>query len=823
MRLTMKNTPIGARIALALALPILGLLLFSSFTVIEKRQTVNEMQKLQGLADLGPVISAVVHELQKERGTSAVYIGSKGKKFAEQLPVQRKDTDGKHAILQEAWKRFEPTDFSEALVQKVTAAKNALGQLENRRAKVSKFELSVPQMAGYYTPTIAKLLSIIEEMAVLSSDARVANAITAYTSFLQGKERAGIERAMGGAGFGAGKFAPVIYKKLIELIAQQNTFFGTFRIYGTEEQKTYFKTTAVGPDVEEVDHMRKIAIESIETKDVKGIEGPYWFRTITKKVDLLKKVEDKIAGDLRDLTVSIQSDAQGTFLFASIATALLLIVTAAIVYLIVRGITGPIGEMTRAMTDLAEGNKSTEIAGTDRGDEIGSMANAVRVFKDSMIRADGLAEEQKLEQRSKEERQARVDQYISEFELTIMTAMEGLKNADSVMRVTGEEMTDGANANNAQATTVAAAAEQASINVQTVASATEELSSSLQEVARQVTESAVISADAVSETEKTMENVKQLEASVSKIGEVVSLITDIAEQTNLLALNATIEAARAGDAGKGFAVVASEVKNLANQTAKATDEISSQIHEVQQSTSRSVNAIRGITEVINRVSEVSSSISAAIEEQTAATQEIASNVEQAASGTGEVSSAIDKVRDAAAKSLELAENIQESSDGLSEQTESLNENVTRFLSKVRSADQSQTENLIVWDESLSVGNGMIDGEHQKLIGIVNELYTAVLTGGGGNKIAASYQEMLQYTDYHFSHEEELMAEIAYRDAEAHTRQHRKFTERLDELYQSYRSGEDPEGKALLNLLGSWWSTHITTSDIKLAAELQLAA
>jgi len=812
----MKNTRIGVRFVMALALPVVGMLTFSGLTVFENYQAKTEMGKVYELAQVAPVISAVVHELQKERGMSAGFIASKGVAFVDDLPEQRGLTDQKQAVLTRTLKTFDATSFSTGLHIKIKMAQNALSGLKDTRSNISDLKISVPQMAGYYTPTIAKLLYIVEEMTLLSTNVTVTNAITAYTAFLQGKERAGIERAMGAGGFGAGKFAPGIYRKFLQLIAMQNTYLGRFDIYATDQQKSFFKSMVTGPAVEEVDRMRKIAIESPVTGTTENITAPYWFKTITKKIELLKVVEDKIASDLQSTAAEIESSDLTVFVTQSIITLIFLVITITMVYFIVAGVAGPLKAMTARMKALADGEKSSEIPGVERGDEIGSMAVAVQVFRDNMIRADQLEEEQRHARKSREQRQNRIDGYISDFELTMMTVMEGMENADAVMKKTADEMNTGANETMAQASTVSAAAEEASVNVQTVASATEELSASICEIAQQVSHSTEITAQAVTSTNSTMAEIQELEGLVAKIGDVVQLISDIAEQTNLLALNATIEAARAGESGKGFAVVASEVKNLANQTAKATEEISKQISDVQQSTTTSVASIKGIANIIKNINDAADSISTAVKEQDAVTREIATNVEQASSGTVEVSSSIVHVSNSASRSLQLAANIGESSEGLSEQTVALNTNVERFLSNVRSADGGDPEELIVWSKDIEVGHDSIDGEHKKLIAIINNLYSAVRSGAGSSAINEAYGEMIAYTNTHFSNEERVMENASYPDIENHKSQHRKFVERLELVYDELKSGSDPSGKSLLNLLGSWWTTHIKTSDQKLA-------
>ncbi|MBE9552216.1 MAG: HAMP domain-containing protein [Proteobacteria bacterium] len=355
------------------------------------------------------------------------------------------------------------------------------------------------------------------------------------------------------------------------------------------------------------------------------------------------------------------------------------------ILLVRAAITGPLGQMTTAMRDLAGGDETIAVPATERGDEIGEMARAVLVFKENMIRNREMTEEQEAERSVKEKRAERLGELFKVFDQDIGGVVEVMGSATTELESTAQSMSSMAEQSSSQASNVATASNQASANVQTVATAAEELSASVAEISRQVNQSARIAGDAVEQARSTNATVQGLAEAASRIGEVVTLINDIAGQTNLLALNATIEAARAGEAGKGFAVVAQEVKNLANQTAKATEDISTQVLAVQNETNGAVSAIEGIQSIIGEISDIATTIASAVEEQGVSTQEIARNVQQAAQGTQEVNANIGGVTEAAQAAGAAATQVLSSSNELSRQGETLRGKVNRFLDDVRAA------------------------------------------------------------------------------------------------------------------------------------------
>ncbi|RED37756.1 methyl-accepting chemotaxis protein [Rhodopseudomonas thermotolerans] len=418
---------------------------------------------------------------------------------------------------------------------------------------------------------------------------------------------------------------------------------------------------------------------------------------IDATITAMTKVAQSLAGDAAAIkqsgvaeqkqighqTTALIGETQNQILFITLGAMALGFLLA---WLIGRAVSKPIVAMSGVMKELAAGNTDVEIVGSGRLDEIGLMACTVEVFRNNALECDRLkTEQEEAERRVAAEHKAEMQRLADHFEGAVGEIIDTVTSASTELEASAGTLTTTAERSQELACSVAAASEQASSNVQSVASATEEMASSITEISRQVQEAARIANEAVDQARKTNDRIGTLAQAANRIGDVVDLINTIAGQTNLLALNATIEAARAGDAGRGFAVVAQEVKALAEQTGKATGEISAQISSMQSATQESVGAIREIGGTIERMSEIASTIASAVEEQGAATQEISRNVQQAARGTHDVSSNIADVQRGATETGSASSQVLSAAQSLSRDSTRLKDEVDRFMETVRAA------------------------------------------------------------------------------------------------------------------------------------------
>jgi methyl-accepting chemotaxis protein len=417
-----------------------------------------------------------------------------------------------------------------------------------------------------------------------------------------------------------------------------------------------------------------------------GIAMEKWTPFTIAKLALVVNAAESALDTAKDYAATQRSAAIQSLAVQCGLLVIAIIFGGAMMLTVSRRVTKPLAMIQSVMMRLAKGDLTAEVSFAGRKDEIGALAQTTDVFRSSMTEAARLRGEQdEAERRANSQRKAEMQQLANEFEKAVGGIVATVSSAASELESAAGQLTQTADTTQQLSGMVASASEEASANVQSVASAAEEMSASVSEISRQVHESSKIADEAVAQARKTDARILELSNSAGRIGDVVKLITEIAAQTNLLALNATIEAARAGEAGKGFAIVAQEVKALANQTAKATDEIGTQISAMQTATQDSVTAIKEIGVTIGRISEIAGAIAAAVEEQGAATQEISRNVQEAARGTTEVANNIANVNRGASETGSASSQVLHSARSLSSESAQLRTQVQGFVDTVRAA------------------------------------------------------------------------------------------------------------------------------------------
>ncbi|ABE40333.1 methyl-accepting chemotaxis sensory transducer [Rhodopseudomonas palustris BisB5] len=430
-----------------------------------------------------------------------------------------------------------------------------------------------------------------------------------------------------------------------------------------------------------------LSAASVKAEALKTEQSAQALTIATQSAQLMREAVDVAGKAAHEANASAALElSQANRISFIAAAAVMLALIGSVIFSFV-GVSRPLTRLNGALGRIAAGQLNTEIPGANRGDEVGDIAKTVVVIsRNAEQKAREEAETQsRMEHAAAQRRKADMMQLADSFEAAVGDIVETVSSASTELEASATKLTSTAERSQELTTMVAAASEEATTNVQSVASATEELSSSVNEISRQVQSSARMANDAVDQARATNDRVSELSKAAARIGDVVELINTIAGQTNLLALNATIEAARAGEAGRGFAVVASEVKALAEQTAKATGDISQQISSIQTATQESVGSIRDISGTIEKLSEIASTIASAVEEQGAATQEISRNVQQAAIGTQQVSSNINDVQRGANETGSASTQVLSAAKSLSSDSRRLKLEVGKFLSTVRAA------------------------------------------------------------------------------------------------------------------------------------------
>ena len=651
----LKNLKIGTKLLLLLLLPLIGLLVFAVRDVSEKVISLHDMKRTKALTALTVSTSGLIHELQKERGLTAGFIASKGEKFRAELAKQREETDGARKKLES----FTTENATSMEVVKATldGARSTISRLSDVRSSADALKLEGKESFNFYSGTIGGYLDVIGAVSRSAANASLATKATALLAFASAKEYAGRERATLNAVFTADKFDEENYQRFLKILASQDSYLSMFGKYASKEEQGKVLELNDSPSARKVADLRSTAL-------AKGMAGGFgiapeeWFAAITEKINSMREVESGIALSISTAAAGFEADARNKMLLSSGLTALLLLVSLLMGWLVAINIVKPLKSLVSMIGNIADGEGDlTARLETNRQDEIGEVCARFNLFVEK----------------------------IHAIVLQVANSVGEVSGAAEHLRGTAEQIATAAEEVASQSTAVATASEEMSATSTDISRNCTIAADVSNEASRTAAEGAEIVRSTIHGMQQIAERVTLASQSVAglgarsdQIGVIVGTIQDIADQTNLLALNAAIEAARAGEQGRGFAVVADEVRALAERTTKATREISEMITAIQTETGSAVTTMesgvavmeagmkhsqqsgQSLEQILSAISEVTAQvhqIATAAEEQTATTGEISNNIHQITQVVHETASGAHETANSASRLTAMADNL----------------------------------------------------------------------------------------------------------------------------------------------------------------------
>jgi methyl-accepting chemotaxis protein len=665
--------------------PLVALVVFGATIVVGSLRSYRDIEAVNKLEDLVTAASSLtVGALNIESTKTHPFVASGSDSARAEMMAARQGADDAIRSFKRAAAASNLSD-AQALAC-ISEIERRLEGLAEFRAKADARTLQRQESGALLQPIAARLADLILRVAMVTNDVQIKNRLLALHAILQLNDGERIEAGRAENALTAGFLDAELYQLLLLGLSKQATFSKEFANFSSAAARERLRAFSAGPHGQAIEAMRPAILAFNQGSRIKDQDVPRLREALAARNTLTADVVQATLTELKDETHALRDETLWETITYTSVTALVFIIVIGMSHLVGRGVRRLLGELTQVMQKIANGQLAVEVTNRDRADEIGAMAQTVEVFKQNAIAIQSMERERSEQKdRATAEKQSTLNQLADAFEAEILRVINTVSSAAAQLQQNANVMNSTANETDRQSKLVQDASEQAISNVRTVADAAEELSKSIDEIGQQVSAATKVTGSAVSQVATTTSMVEKLVAVVHRIGEIINLINAIASQTNLLALNATIEAARAGEAGRGFAVVASEVKNLASQTAKATDEIASHIGAVQSGTNDVVNAIQAISSTIDEINNISATIAAAVTQQNATTAEIARNAEQAAGGSREVSGNIRGVSRAAADTGRVANEMVKAAVDLTQQAATLRVGADAFIARVRAA------------------------------------------------------------------------------------------------------------------------------------------